>query len=270
MEGAARPEATNIRRQYADLAGTIFDFRETFAVNCERLAAAAMKSQVFGIVVYDNLTANILMANAEWESGKLWGNEIRVAYRDINRQYKTNHAHTSTLLKEIKRAMAVADEERDRRKEEAPGEMADMVSQGMERLAQLVHTPPASIKESEPYSSESEIENAHAADSSTSGEEAKRGRRRTTKKRPRQRSPSPSPSTSRFPSPPARRRSSRRSTSSNRTKSKNKEKKEKNPTGCKYCKEYGGNGNAYVPPKSFPHSKCKYNKKYQGWRPEWV
>ena len=175
MEGAARPEATNIRRQYADLAGTIFDFRETFAVNCERLAAAAMKSQVFGIVVYDDLTANILMAKSEWEAGQLWGNKIRVAYRDIKRQYKYNHDHTPTSLKEIKRAMAVADEERERRKVKAPGEMADMVSQGMERLAQLVHTPPTSIKESEAYSSESEMESAHAANFSTSREEAKRG-----------------------------------------------------------------------------------------------
>ena len=118
----------------------MFDFRETFAVNCERLAAAAMKSQGFGIVVHDNLTANILMENAEWAAGQSWRNEIHFAYRDIKRQYKYNHAHTSTSLKEIKRAMAVADEERDRRKEKAPGEMSDIVSQGMERLAQLVHT----------------------------------------------------------------------------------------------------------------------------------
>ena len=168
--------------------------------------------------------------------------------------------------------MAVADEERDRRKAKAPGEMADMVSQGMERLAQLVHTPPASIKESEPYSSESEIESAHAADSSTGEEETKRGRRRTTKRRPRRRSPSPSPSTSLSPPPPARRRNIRRSTSKNRKKPKKKEKKEKekNLTGCKYCEKYGGNGNAHTPPKSITHSKCNYNKKYKGCRLEWV
>ena len=69
MEGAARTEATNIRRQYVNIVGTIFDFRETFAVNYERLAAAAMKSQGFGIVVHNDLTANILMANTEWAAG---------------------------------------------------------------------------------------------------------------------------------------------------------------------------------------------------------
>ena len=69
MEGADRPELTNIRRQYVNLAGTMLDFRETFAVNCEQLAAAAMKYQGFGIAVHNNLMANILMANAEWAAG---------------------------------------------------------------------------------------------------------------------------------------------------------------------------------------------------------
>ena len=82
MEGAARPEATNIRRKYVDLAGTMFNFRDTFAVNFERLAAAAMKFQGFEIVVHDDLTANILMANADWAAGSLWGNGIRVAYHN--------------------------------------------------------------------------------------------------------------------------------------------------------------------------------------------
>ena len=63
-------------------------------------------------------------------------------------------------------------------------EMADMVSQGMERLAQLLHTTPASIKEIEAYSSESEMESAHAANSSTSEEEAKRGRLLVVRRRP--------------------------------------------------------------------------------------
>ena len=99
----------------------MFDFRETFAVNCERLAAAVMKYQGFGIVVHEDLTDNILMANAEWEAGKSWGKEIHVAYRNIKRQYKYNHAHTATLLKEIKSGMAVADEERDRMKSKAQG-----------------------------------------------------------------------------------------------------------------------------------------------------
>ena len=51
------------------------------------------------------------MAKAEWAAGQSWGNKIRVAYHNIKRQYKYNHVQTPTLLKEIKRAMAVADEE---------------------------------------------------------------------------------------------------------------------------------------------------------------
>ena len=54
-----------------------------------------------------------------------------------------------------------------------------------------------------------------------------------------------------------------------RGRDKNKYKK-KNPTGCKYCTKYGGNGLAHGPPNNIPHSKCNYNKKWIGWRPEWV
>ena len=68
-----------------------------------------MKSQGFGIVIHNDLTANILMANTEWTEGQLWGNEIRVAYCNIKRQYKYSHAHTATSLKDIKRATAVVD-----------------------------------------------------------------------------------------------------------------------------------------------------------------
>ena len=54
-----------------------------------------------------------------------------------------------------------------------------------------------------------------------------------------------------------------------RERDKNKEKK-KNPTGCKYCTKYGGNDLVHGPTKKLPHSKYKYNKKWKGWRPEWV
>ena len=45
---------------------------------------------------------------------------------------------------------------------------------------------------------------------------------------------------------------------------------EHNPTNCKCCKKYGGNGLAHAPPKKTPRSECNFNKKYKGWRPRWV
>ena len=40
--------------------------------------------------------------------------------------------------------------------------------------------------------------------------------------------------------------------------------------GCKYCAKYGRNGLAHGPPNNILHSKCNFNKKWEGWRTEWV
>ena len=42
-EGVERPEATNIRRQFVNIAGKIFDWRETVVTNVKRMAALAAK-----------------------------------------------------------------------------------------------------------------------------------------------------------------------------------------------------------------------------------
>jgi hypothetical protein len=43
-----------------------------------------------------------------------------------------------------------------------------------------------------------------------------------------------------------------------------------NPTKCKWCKKWGGNGLAHGPPNNVPHSKCNYNEDWDGWRPHYV
>ena len=259
--GAERPEATTIRRQFVGIAGTVFDFRETVATNVERFAATAAKAQGFGIKVHDDLKAIVVLANVEWAAQQTWGAEISVAHQKIKEKYLYNHAHDAASIKAISKILAAADESRDRRKAKAPEELADMVSQGMTRLQQLVlQAPPATD-----YSDTSD-ESANAATTSDSeGTAARRGRRKKRENSRSRRRPSPSPSTSRSPSPPPRRRRSKRATSKKRDDSR-----EKNPTGCKYCKKFGGNGYAHGPPKNIPHSKCNYNKKWKGWRPEWV
>ena len=39
---------------------------------------------------------------------------------------------------------------------------------------------------------------------------------------------------------------------------------------CRYCAKYGEDGLAHVLPNNILKSKCSYNKKWTGWRPEWV
>ena len=48
-EGAERPEATTIRQQFVNIAGTEFDWRDTVAINVETFATNAAKTQAYGI-----------------------------------------------------------------------------------------------------------------------------------------------------------------------------------------------------------------------------
>ena len=43
-EGADRPEATTIRQQFVSIAGMVFDWRDTVAINVERFATNAAKT----------------------------------------------------------------------------------------------------------------------------------------------------------------------------------------------------------------------------------
>ncbi len=55
-EGAERPEAANIRKQFVNVAGTVFDWRETVTTNVERFATAAAKTQGYDVHVHEDLT----------------------------------------------------------------------------------------------------------------------------------------------------------------------------------------------------------------------
>ena len=85
-EGAERPEAANIRRQFVAVAATTFDFRETMAINVERLATAATKSAGYGVQMQNDLKAVVILANVEWGAQQTWGNEISVAHREIKKK----------------------------------------------------------------------------------------------------------------------------------------------------------------------------------------
>ena len=65
-EGAKRPEATTIRQQSVNIAGMVFDWRDTVAINLEKFAMNAAKTQAYSIGVHDNLKALVILANVEW------------------------------------------------------------------------------------------------------------------------------------------------------------------------------------------------------------
>jgi hypothetical protein len=137
-EGSERPEATTIRQQFVNIAGMVFDLRDTVAINVKKFATNAAKTQAYGIRVHDDLKAVVILANVEWAARQSWGTEISVAHRTIKGKYRYDYTHDTASIKEILKVLTGADEARDRRKAPTPGEMAEMVSQGLESLCQLV------------------------------------------------------------------------------------------------------------------------------------
>ena len=163
--------------------------------------------------------------------------------------------------------LAAADEQRNIQEETVPenSKTENMVSLGIERLQQLVQQPPSNYIST---NRNDKIAMAEILDSESSVEKMRyraRGRKKDKKVR-RHWHRSQTPSTS--PSRSLRRYRSKSCASI--SGSRNPDKRDINPTNCPHCKDFGGYGLAHASPKSVPHTKCNYNKKWKGWRPEWV
>ena len=98
------------------------------------MAELAAKSQGYRVRVHRDLQVVVIFANTEWAAQQTRGIEISVAHRKIVAKYRYNHSHDADSIRKVLIILATVNVLRDRRKEKAPGELADMVSQGMTRL----------------------------------------------------------------------------------------------------------------------------------------
>ena len=78
------------------VASTVFDFRDTMAINVERLATAATKSAGYGVTMQNDLKAMVILANVEWGSTLLI--VVELALTDGNVE---NLTEGSDLLRRI-------------------------------------------------------------------------------------------------------------------------------------------------------------------------
>ena len=107
-EGAERPEFTDIRRQFVNIAGTIFDWIETVGTNVERMAEMVAKLLGYGMLLYINLCAVVILANKEWAVQQTWGAEISVAHHKIVSKYRYNHSNNADSIREVLQILATA------------------------------------------------------------------------------------------------------------------------------------------------------------------
>ena len=200
-----------IRQQFVNIAGMVFDWRDTVAINVEKFATNAAKTQAYGIRVHDTLKVVIILANVEWATRQLWGTEISVAHCTIKAKYRYNHTHNTASIKEILKVLTGADEARDRRKATAPGKKADMVTQGLESLCQLVQRHPRLSLDSSDTESACATTDSENVDMSKYSQSRGRSKGRHTMDKKTTRKPLPFPSTSRTPTPPPSKGQSRSS-----------------------------------------------------------
>ena len=125
--------------------------------------------------VLSDLHAVFILANTELAAQQTWVAEISIAHRKIVSKYRYNHSHDADSIRNVLQILATADAARDQRKAKVPGELADMVSQGMTRLQQLVHQQPSAPQ----YQSDSDKESANTTTTTDSeGPAQRRGGRK--------------------------------------------------------------------------------------------
>ena len=100
-EGAERPESTNIRQKFVNIAGKIFDWSETVMTNVERMAAMDEKFLGYGVRVHSDLHAVVILINTEWAAQQTWGVEISVAHCKIVSKYRYNHSHDADSIRDV-------------------------------------------------------------------------------------------------------------------------------------------------------------------------
>ena len=258
-----------------------FNWRETGATNHKRLAADMVKADAFGVTIQNDAQAVIILANIATAAGfSNGGTEIMEAQRKIKAAYKYDHRHDDALIKEIMKKLATADEQRDRAVVAAPAGFANLVTErlkelktgtNMDELRRLLTGTEASNASNHLFTSGKESAMAATSDDDSlvertarsRGRAQRKGTRKTARKKTR---------TSTLPSPTRSTRGpyvslTRRSTS--RAKKK-LAPHEVNPTKCKWCKKWGGNGLAHGLTNNIPHAKCNYNEEWDGWWPTYL
>lgn len=245
IEGANRPQASDVLTQVIQLLTMPWDHRKKVATNVEILRSKSAQIQAYGIDISVPLIVLIIFRNIEQGQQHEWGREYRPAMQSIRADFPYSHKHDETSLNKILQHLAAADSVRPLKEAPEPESepaSANSVSEDITLLQQLMQS--AKNYEKTAY--------AAAETDSESSIEERRHRKTKTSRRDR--------------SETNRRDRSGRSKSSNRrhrTRSRPRRDAEDKPKNkCPHCKKYRprvwGTHDA---------NACFYNKAYKGYRP---
>lgn len=237
IEGANRPQASDVLTQVIKLLTMPWDHRKKVAMNVELIKAKAAQIQAYGIDISVPLIVLMVFSNIEQGQQHEWGREYRPAMQSIRADFPYSHKHNETSLNKILQHLAEADSVRtlkDAPEPESEPATANSVSEDLTLLQQL-------MQDAKNYE-----ENALAAAESDSQSSVEERRHRKKKSNRRERS--------------GRSKSYHRGHRSRSRPRRDAEDKPKNK--CPHCKKYRprvwGTHDA---------NKCFYNKAYKGYKP---
>ena len=235
IQAADRPRVRAIRQQLLAAIGHRFNFRQRFSDNVAVLRAKNARIAAYGIIVHDDMIANIVLAEADEAAREEWGREIGTAMDKIRLQYGYDHPHDATSLAAMLRELAAADAVRTLLDAPAPthepvghANAVDDLSSHVRRLV---------------FDDESTVGTAAAAGGYTSDSSGESTRK-------------------------PRSRDKRGGNSRGRARSSSRRRDEQtaanNP--CKHCKR-AGRRNRHP---NAPNDQCFWNKRWAGFRPRYA
>lgn len=243
VQGADRPNSTDVLSQLLQVIQFEFDFRKKVSANMELLRAKAGRMTAYGITVDDSQLALVLLANIDVATGHDWGREFRPTLQTIRRKYAYNHAHDAATVAAILKELAGADGVRKLNDAPAPTGTANAVSNQVSLLTQLLQQQHrASDTEN------TECASAVQSDSDSSANHRHNNNRQRDRGRDREE------------------RNNRRGGRRGGQRGNQRSNSRHPPNPCPHCKKFARR----KPHPKTPEDRCFWNKRYKGYRGKWI
>eukprot|EP00804_Cyclotella_cryptica_P030326 CCRYP_011862-RA/>CCRYP_011862-RA protein AED:0.33 eAED:0.33 QI:0/0/0/1/0.66/0.75/4/0/887 len=239
VQGADRPNSSDVLAQLLHVIQFKFDFRKKVSANMELLRAKAGRMTAYGITVDDSQLALVLLANIDIASSHDWGREFCPTLQTIRRRFAYNHAHNAATVTAILKELAGADGVHKLNDAPAPTGTANAVSNQVSLLTQLL--------QQQHDASDTDHTEAASAVQTDSDSSTKHNNRQHDRGRDNERN---------------NRRGSRRGGQRGTQRSNSRHP----PNPCPHCKKFARR----KPHPKTPEDRCFWNKRYKGYRGKWI
>ena len=109
FQAAYCPQVQAIHQQLVAAILHRFNFRQRFSDNVAVLRTKNARIATYGIIIHEDMIANIVLAEADQAAHKEWGREIGTAMDEIRLLYRYDYSHDATSVTIFLKELAVAE-----------------------------------------------------------------------------------------------------------------------------------------------------------------